>query len=103
MTAFLRTSISALFAGLFVFQTAVAQAESAAPPPDRCSDFGYGVDALADLKPAVDRILAIQPSPDVTAASIVLAHEATFALYRSMTSWRPTRSTCWATPNRTSS
>jgi methyl-accepting chemotaxis protein len=49
------------------------------------SDFGYGVDALADLKPAIDRILAIQPSPDVTAASIVLAHEATFALYRSMT------------------
>ncbi len=43
---------------------------------------GHGVDALAAAKPAIDRVLALQPGNDLTVSSIVQIHEASFAQYR---------------------
>jgi methyl-accepting chemotaxis protein len=46
---------------------------------------GLGVATLAAAKVAFDRVLAQQPSPDLSVSTIVQLHEATFAQYRELT------------------
>ncbi|MBL8832475.1 MAG: hypothetical protein JNL71_08800 [Rhodospirillales bacterium] len=45
---------------------------------------GRGVATLGAAKAAVDRVLAMQPSSDLTVSSIVQLHEATFGQYREL-------------------